>query len=241
MSDPRFLQKRRERTWARFRIWLIALLAVSAVVGVVWVVGWSRVLAVRSVDVRGVSTLSEADVREKASVPLGEPLVRVDADAVSRRVGTLTRVESTEVSRRWPRTVRIEVTERRSVAWFEESGEISGIDRDGMVFRTYADKPDKLREMRLSLSADADESLALAAGAKVIEDVRSGDPDLFDQVRRVDVASPDAIVLRLSEGRAVTWGSAGKPAQKLEVLDALLTISADDYDVSAPDQPTTKK
>ncbi len=39
---------------------------------------------------------------------------------------------------------------------------------------------------------------------------------------------------------SVTWGSAGNAARKLTVLNSLLRISAKEYDVSAPDQPTTR-
>jgi cell division protein FtsQ len=39
----------------------------------------------------------------------------------------------------------------------------------------------------------------------------------------------------------VTWGSGASLTRKLTVLKSLLGINARVYDVSAPDQPTTKK
>jgi cell division protein FtsQ len=60
-------------------------------------------------------------------------------------------------------------------------------------------------------------------------------------VRYVQVASKDSIQLVLGKNRTVIWGSAAKGEQKLTVLRSLLKITARGYDVSAPEQPTTRR
>ena len=55
------------------------------------------------------------------------------------------------------------------------------------------------------------------------------------------VASKDSVQLVLGKNRTVTWGSAAKGEQKLTVLRSLLKIKARGYDVSAPEQPTTRR
>jgi len=45
----------------------------------------------------------------------------------------------------------------------------------------------------------------------------------------------------LGKNRTVTWGSAAQGQQKLTVLRSLLKIKARGYDVTAPEQPTTRR
>ena len=52
-----------------------------------------------------------------AGVSQGEAVIRVDTDAVARRVETLPWVVHAKVTRSFPDSVHIEVTERRVVAW----------------------------------------------------------------------------------------------------------------------------
>ncbi len=61
-----------------------------------------------------------------------------------------------------------------------------------------------------------------------------------DRCSSISASTKDSIILDLTKGRTVTWGSAGNAERKLTVLNSLLQISAKEYDVSAPDQPTTR-
>ncbi len=239
MSD-RFTARRvglRRRRW--FRI-LVAVLAVVVAALVAWLVWFSSVLAVRSVEVDGLTTLTAAQVRTVADVSTGEPLARADLTAIESRVEQMPRVRSAEVSRSWPRTVRIEVEERTAVMWSEEGGEIHGIDRYGVDFRTYRKEPKGLVEARID-ALDAEVRLETTrAAAEVAELLRTSKPRWARQVQAITGGSQDSITLDLSKGRTVVWGSPAQGERKLEVLESLLTIDARGYDVSAPDQPTTK-
>ncbi len=74
---------RRRRPWRRV---LVTVLVLALVAGAVWAVGWSRALAVRQVEVSGVSGAERAAVADLVEVPAGTPLVRVDTAAVEERV-----------------------------------------------------------------------------------------------------------------------------------------------------------
>ena len=111
-TRKRFLRRRRARRWLVWRRLLLALLLVGAVVGAVWLVLFSSVLAAAGTEVTGTDALREELVVETAEVPLGVPLARVDLGAIEARVEGLAAVKSVEVSRGWPDQVRIEVTER---------------------------------------------------------------------------------------------------------------------------------
>lgn len=239
MSD-RFTARRvglRRHRW--FRIAMAGLVAV--VLGaLVWVIWFSSVLDVRTVSVKGETSLTAAQVRDVAAVPLGEPLARADLTAIEARVKVVPRVRVVEVSRSWPHGVTITITERSAVVWLASGGEIRGVDRYGVDFRSYAKEPADLIEARVSTTDPAVRVDTVRAVALIAERIRRDDPDLLEQVQAITAESKDSVALDLTKGRTVTWGSEAQGARKLEVLRTLLEIDAKGYDVSAPDQPTTR-
>lgn len=217
------------------------MLALVAVVGLVWLVWFSGVLGVRTVEVKGVDRLKPQQVRAVADVSTGQPLARVDTEAAGARVARLPLVEHVDVERSWPHTIRVVVTERTAVAWAVVDGERRAIDRFGVDFRTLPREPRGLVEISTSAADPRQRQLAVAAAASVVSGLRTQEPALMRQVRAVEAPSRDAVTLRLTRDRTVQWGSAAKTRQKATVLTALLKIRATDYDVSAPEQPTTRR
>lgn len=240
MSEVRFAQRRRLGTWQRFRLLAYALLGLILAGGLVWLVWFSTVLGVRQVKVEGAETLVVSSVRTTAAVVRGEPLAQVDTIEIQTRVAELERVESVEVKRSWPNTITIKLVERSAVAWIRSSGAIRGLDRYGVDFRTYKKAPKSLFEIRVTAFESRKKQDALVEASRVIGIIKADDRPLFDAIRHVNVGSKDSVELMLTKGRAVSWGSAAKSSQKLAVLRPLLAIKARSYDVSAPEQPTTK-
>lgn len=241
MSEQRFAQRRREGTWQRFRPYVYAAVVLILAVGFVWLVWFSTVLGVRQVKVEGEQTLRTDAISTRAEVMRGEPLARVDTTSIEARVARLERVETVEVKRSWPNTITIRIIERRAVAWIQSGGAIRGLDRFGIDFRTYAKAPRALFEVRGTATDSETRQESLAESARVIGIIRAHDRNLFRAIKHVNVASKDSVELVLTKDRTVSWGSAAKSRQKLRVLEPLLDISARAYDVSAPEQPTTRK
>lgn len=242
MSQARFEQKRKEDRRRRLRRYVAPALGLLVVGGLVWLVLFSDVLAVKRVSVQGLDTLRGDAVREVAEVPRGRPLVRVDTVAVETRVSAMERVERVEVRRSWPSTITIELVERQPVAWVRSDGRIRAVDRFGVDYRTLRSEPDSLVEMRIPVLDARPRQQALAGAASIIDTLRQDAPELMEQVQHVEAESQDSVVLDLTEGRTVTWGSAGRTDAKLRVLGSLLeAVDASDYDVSAPEQPTTRE
>lgn len=241
MSEVRFAQRRREGTWQRFLPYVYTALGLILAGLLVWVVWFSTVLGVRQVKVEGQETLNARTILNLAAVTRGVPLARVDTVSIEARVAGLERVEAVVVRRSWPNTITIRIVERTSVAWIRSGGTIRGLDRFGVDFRSYQEAPKALFEVQVSATSSENRQTSLVEAAKVIGVIRKNDPGLFAKINYVSVESKDSVTLALSKNRTVRWGSAAGSTQKLRVLKPLLNISARTYDVSAPEQPTTKE
>lgn len=230
----RFARRQWARRWLAWKYVVAAVLLVVLVVGGLWLVFFSSVLAVQGVQVDGVHQLRAAQVRSAAAVREGEPLARVDLDRIRSRVEALAPVRSADVTRQWPDEVRIDVRERVAVAVVEIAGALRGMDADGVVFTDYAKAPAGMP--RVVTGADTG-SEALREAALVIAALPT---DLQGRIDHVQVQTVDEISLELRDGRTVEWGSADESDRKAEVLPVLLDrVDARHYDVSVPGQPTT--
>lgn len=239
MTAERFLERSRHdrrRRWLRI---VLGVLAVAAIGTLAWLVWFSSVLAVRDVEVSGRTTLRQSQVLDAAKVPVGRPLARVDLDAIDQRVSALDRVDSVSVSRSWPHAVSIDVVERTSVLWARIGGEVRGIDRNGIAYRTYDSPPKGLLEATIDIADARDRLQTSEAVAAVVVLIRDRDRALRQDIQSVSAESKDSIELNLTKGRTVVWGSDADGRRKLQVLEPLLRLDATRYDVSAPDQPTT--
>lgn len=238
IAAPDFAKRRVRARLRRLRPFLYAALLAALVATGVWLLWFSSVLQTRDVEVTGNAALSAARVEKAARVPLGEPLVSADLDAIEQRVEAIASVRSASVSRSWPHTVQIAVVERVPVAVVSRGVGLQAVDEDGYLFGSYATEPSDLPVIRTAPDVRRE---ALAEAAAVIGSLRA---DVAAKVRHVDVESVDQIVLRLKDGRRVMWGSADDAAQKAEVLQALLrqpaTTKAAEIDVRVPGRPTTR-
>ncbi len=152
--------------------------------------------------------------------PTGEPLARVDLDAIRSRVEALAVVRSADVTRQWPDEVLIEIEERVAIAVVDIGGEVRGMDKDGVVFREYRHAPAALPRVQTSADTRSD---ALREAAAVIAALP---PDLGGRVDHVEVETVDRITLVLRDGRTVMWGSADESPEKATVLARLLQQKA---------------
>ena len=229
----RFARRQWARRWLALRYVVAALVLVGLVAGGLWAVYFSSLLAVRGVQVDGVSELSAAEVRTAAAVPAGRPLAQVDLAQVRSRVEAMAAVAAADVTRQWPHTVRISVQERVAVAVVQIGGQVRGMDASGVVFKDYRRPPPGLPQVRTTTSTRSD---ALREAAQVISSLPA---DLARRVDHVEVETVDRISLVLEDGRTVVWGSAESSGTKARVLAVLLRQPAQTYDVSTPGQPTT--
>lgn len=232
----RFSRRQWQRRLRQARPALLALAVLGTAVLAGWVLLGSSWLAAQRVTVVGAQSLTDAQVLAAADVDLGTALVRLDLDAVDRRVSALRPVARASVHRAWPHTVAITVVERQPVAAIYRSGSWWVMDEEGVLFRRTEGAVPTLPVIEVD-SSTVDQT-ALREAASVIAALP---PDLLARVQRLTAASMDSITLALRDGREVRWGSSAETDQKVAVLSVLLRQPARVYDVSVPAQPTTAK
>lgn len=229
-----FARRQRARRWLTWRYILAAVLALVLVGLVVYALYFSSWLRAEKVEVNGNSLVTADEILGAAEVPTGDPLVRVDLDAIAARVRSLAAIKDVDVSRKWPHGVRIDVTERVPIAVLERGRGRVALAADGTSFPAPPSARKGLPLVRIGAGADKD---ALSEGAAV---VASLDPAVSELVEYLEVSTVDNILLHLRDGRLVRWGSAEKSTEKAAVLLDLLDRKAQVYNVTVPSQPTTK-
>lgn len=231
-SRRRFARRQWARRWLAWRRLLALLVVLLIVVGLVHTVYFSDRLTVKKVEISGSKELTDEQVLDAAEVPLGDPLATADLSAIELRISSLARVRSVEVARQWPNTLAVSVSEREPVAVVSIGGRLQALDREGVVFGSYAQPPADLPRIETSIGTGSE---ALAEVASVVVALPTALRSLVDFVQ---VDTIDTINLNLQDGRTVRWGSAERSAQKASVLEALLDQKATVYDVTVPEQPT---
>jgi cell division protein FtsQ len=213
----------------------VAAAVVLAVVGT-WLVAFSSVFGVRTVEVRGIHVLTADQVRTAADIGNGTPLVRLDTAAITRRVEQLSEVESAQVSTSFPSTVVILVEERIAVGFVRRGTHVRLVDHTGAEFRTVDEPPAGLPHFVLP-TGDEQRSTAAAVAAVAA----SLPASLAGQVRSIQALNATRITLVLTRQRLVQWGSAERTADKAVLLPALLRRSVGYVDLTDPDRPLTRR
>lgn len=240
-AEARFAERiasRRRTRWIRAGIGaLVAVVLVAAG----WLVCFSSVLAVKSVQVAGeLKRLDAEQVERVAKVPRGGSLALLDTGPIEARVRALAPVAEVSVSRKFPNTVRIEVTERTPVAVLDTPQGRRLVDAEGVAYATAGDTGS--RYVVIETKQDELPPEALISVSRMIEAL----PELIRaKVETVEADTAEDMTVVLSDGRRVVWGSPEEPEFKTKVLDILLreksTKSARTFDVSVPEAPTVKR
>lgn len=225
----------RPRDRRRTVLAVVAATVVLAVFGT-WLIAFSSVFGVRTVQVRGVHVLTADQVRAAADITNGTPLVRLDTAAITQRVERLPEVASAQVSTSFPSTVVIVVEERVAVGFVRRGAEVYLVDRTGAEYRTVAKAPSGLPHL---VVPTGDEQRATAAAVAAVADALPA--AIAHEIRSIQALDPSAITLVLTRQRQVRWGSAERTAEKAQLLPALLRRPVSYVDLTDPDQPYTRR
>ncbi|SDO80907.1 cell division protein FtsQ [Pedococcus dokdonensis] len=235
-SRARFQRRAHDARQRPLRLlgYAVAVLVVLGLLG--WVVGFSPVLSVRSVEVVGVPDSEVSAIRSLAKVPLGVPLARVDGDAVAARVAERATLADVSIERSWPSTLVIHASPRQPFLVVKNpQGQLQVVDETGVAYahvsRAPAGVPTVNAATQAALSPDA-----LAAAVSVVKVLPAA---LQKRVDNVTVSSANLVTLKVGR-TSVVWGGVNEPERKLAIMTALLRSNPRLIDVSAPSTPVTR-
>jgi cell division septal protein FtsQ len=208
---------------------LILIVAALLFAGATYVLGWSTLFTVSSVEINGSSTPINT------GIITGQKLARVEPRAVAAKFETLDWVADAKVSRNWINgKVTIDLTERTPVARYNNKV----IDSTGKSFVLRATPSTQLVQIQAS---------DLTAATKAVTFFTTLPADLKSALTVVKVRSTGALVLEVNnagKNLEVRWGIDGDNELKLRVYKALLALPENAaikrVDVSAPHAPIVK-
>ena len=208
---------------------LIALLSIFVLVGATYVLGYSSMFTVSSVEVIGSSNQASSGIR------IGQKLARVETRAIAAKYETLDWVESANVSRNWINgKVTIQLIERTPIAIFNNQV----IDSSGKSFALRSQPSRPLVEIQAG---------DLATAVSAVAFFTSLPEELKSALTVIKVRSTGAIVLDINNAGKkleIRWGTNTDNELKLKVYKALLALPENSeikrVDVSAPHAPIVK-
>ncbi|SEG83861.1 cell division protein FtsQ [Nonomuraea solani] len=215
----------------------LVLLTAGVVGSAAWLVFFSPVLGVRSIEIVGNLTVPSEQIEQQAGVADLHPLATVNLADVQTRVLGIRRLATAKVDRIWPGTLKIEVVEREPVAAFPVGDKVAIVDERGVVIELRAAAPPMLPLLQIDRPVEGDP--AMMAALQVIKAVPA---EVAGKVRRVRAGTAEGVTLELSDGRTVIWGGVDRPQEKAQILTSLLKRerAVTLYDVSSPDVVTLK-
>ncbi|QIS10948.1 cell division protein FtsQ/DivIB [Nocardia arthritidis] len=220
------------RAVRRVRLWgAIAVVVLIALAAIAW---FTPVLSVRTVEIDGAVAVSEDQVRELLEIPEGRSMLRIDTEAMARRVAALPKVRSVRVRREFPSTVKVTVVERVPVLYFDSPQGAHLVDAQSVEYSIEA-PPIGVPKLITPHPGASDPVTDAAVAVLAILP-----PSLGIQVSEVVARSISDISLNLKDGRTVVWGGANDGQRKAAVVVPLLTREGTVFDVSSPNLVTVK-
>lgn len=204
-----------------------------------WVGWYSPVLAADSVRVEGALGGQAEQVKRVAAVPLGEPVLRVDTDAVAARLEADRQWADISVGRSLPHTITITVTPRvAALAVRLPNGKVDLVDASGVAFRTMSEPPGGVPTVTAGAA-----KVTPAGVTAALQALDALDPTLRESVSAVTVSAADQVTFNVKvkdEPKTVVWGGPGEAALKARVVGILLKQPGTTVDVSVPRSPVTR-
>lgn len=228
------------RAHSPWRTAFIAVAVVGLVVGIGWALLGSKLLVVRSIVVNGTHLVPASQVRTAAGISPKLPMIRVDTQAVARRVEGITQVKSATVTKSWPDRIVITVQERTPALAVRVQGtsEFDLIDQSGVVVRPVSTQPAGMPVFQATVAPDSLRgNPGVAAAVTVLHQLPAA---LAKSVAAVAAPSAQSVKLGLSNGITIEWGGTGEAKQKAAELAILMRTHARYYDVSAPGTAVTR-
>lgn len=195
----------------------------------VYILGWSTLLTVRSIEVTGTNSSITTEIK------VGERLARVEPRSIVADLERIKWIRSAEVTRNWiSGKVTIAIVERTPIAIFNEQV----IDEEGVSFPLLNQSIEGLPHIQ---ATDID------AAIRATKFYNSLPKDFADSITTLKIQNGDAYSFDISAGKKfieILWGQDEENTLKVRVYKALIArpenIAIHRIDLSAPHAPIVK-
>ncbi|TDF91392.1 MULTISPECIES: cell division protein FtsQ/DivIB [Arthrobacter] len=235
LAFPEPKGRKRRRT-----VLTVLAIVVVLVAGIIVATIYSPVFAVRTVTVDGVKMLQPAAVQQALAPIKGKPLPQINDAEITTLLRPLVQVRSVTTEARPPSELLVHVVERVPVALVKNGDAYMLVDVDGVQLGSTPDSSSVPLPIIDGQGTNPDLFKAITA---VLATLPS---DVLAKMASASATSPDAVQLKLNDGKTVVWGNADEKELKARVLEALIKapvnpkVPVNVYDVSVPRHPFTK-
>lgn len=194
-----------------------------------YVLGWSTLLTVSSVEVTGIKTLITTEIK------VGERLARVEPRSIAAKLGRIKWVRSVEVSKNWASgKVSIAIVERTPIAIFNNQL----IDEEGVSFPLLHQSIHGLPHIQ---------AMDINAAITAARFFNSLPKEFTNAITTLKVTAGDSYLIEMSQGKKsieILWGQDEENSLKVRVYKALIArpenLKIQRVDLSAPHAPIVK-
>ena len=212
---------KRHRLGITFTIFVFGLAA--------YVLGWSTLFTVSSVEVTGTKSLITTEIK------VGERLAHVEPRSIVAELERIKWIRSVEVSRNWiSGKVTLAIVERTPIAIFNEQV----IDEEGVSFPLFKQS---IQDLPYIQATDIDAAITAA------NFYNSLPIEFSDAISTLKVVTGDSYSLEMSQGKKsieILWGQNEENSLKIRVYKALIArpenFEIQRIDLSAPHAPIVK-
>ncbi len=195
----------------------------------VYVLGWSTLFTVSSVEVTGTKRLITTEIK------VGERLARVEPRSIVAELGRIKWIRSVEVSKNWVSgKVSIAIVERTPIAIFNKQV----IDEEGASFPLLNQSIQGLPHIQ---ATDIDAAITAAIFYNSLP------KEFTDAITTLKVAAGESYLIEMSQGKKsieILWGQDEENSLKVRVYKALIArrenFKIHRIDLSAPHAPIVK-
>jgi cell division protein FtsQ len=201
--------------------WLSVLGIVAVLAAVLLVAVFSPILALRTIEVDGVSAIPASTIQDALKGQLGTPLALLNDNTIRSRLSHIILIRSYVTEVVPPNTLVVRVVEREAIAVLPDGDHYDQVDPAGVVLRT---SPTAAGLPVIDIGQAGVNSAGFASAVKVLLAMPS---TVLDQVKSISATTLDNVSLTLDSGtHTVLWGSAAQSDLKAKALTTLLVTCA---------------
>ena len=212
----RFTRGSRRRRLALLSVFGVVVVAI----GILAVAVFSPILALRTIDVEGVSAIKASTVQDALSSQLGTPLALLNDGQIRSELSSIILIRSYALEIVPPNTLVVRIVERKAIGVLKVGRNYEQVDPAGVSLATSS-SPAGLPIIEIGNAGIG--SAGFAAAIKVLLAMPAS---VLAEVGSIRATTLDNVSLTLTQGNhTVIWGSAAQSDLKAAALATLLKNS----------------